>query len=103
VPLETKMFPDDSRFCQCRYKKIKITHLILWFQVRRGFFCDDTSIKYPIVGQTVKTSVLLGVTFAIAASLFAIGEYFNSRKSEAIEQVRVVCFSVPAYLLKAIR
>jgi hypothetical protein len=29
VPLETKMFPDDSRFCQRRYKKIKITHLII--------------------------------------------------------------------------
>lgn len=72
--------------------------------VRRGFFCDDLTIKFPIVAQTVKTSVQLAVTFAIAALIFAVGEFLCSRRTtEGIEKIRLYCFSFPAYLLRAFR
>jgi hypothetical protein len=45
----------------------------------------------------------LGATFAIAAILFAVGEYLGSKKSDGIEKIRLYCLSVPAYLLKACR
>jgi len=50
---------------------------------QRGFFCDDLSIKYPVVkAQTVKTSVLLAVAFSLAAVLFAVAEYLNNKRDD---------------------
>lgn len=33
---------------------------------RRGFFCDDNSIKYPYVEDTISDAVLMGVGFTMA-------------------------------------
>ena len=33
---------------------------------RRGFFCDDNSIKYPYVDDTISDAVLMGVGFTLA-------------------------------------
>ena len=42
---------------------------------RRGFFCDDLSIRYPVGEDTVSTSTLVGSSIFIAILIFAIGEY----------------------------
>lgn len=44
-------------------------------QVRRGFYCDDLSIRYPVRSETVSTKVLIGASFIGGLTLFCIIEY----------------------------
>ena len=68
---------------------------------RRGFFCDDISIKYPLLpSQTVSVPLLVCLNVGIASILFAVGEYLGLKKTE---KVRLYCLSVPAFLLKVCR
>jgi len=43
--------------------------------VRRGFYCDDLSIRYPVRPETVSTKVLIGASFIGGLTLFCIIEY----------------------------
>ena len=42
---------------------------------RRGFFCDDLSIRYPIGEDTISTSTLVASSVIIAILIFVVGEY----------------------------
>jgi len=43
--------------------------------VRRGFYCDDLSIRYPVRSETVSTKVLIAASFIGGLTLFCIIEY----------------------------
>ena len=58
-------------------------------------------MKYPVVGQTVKTTVQLGITFGVALVIFAAAEFFKLRKSS--ERIRILCLSLPTYLIRTVR
>ena len=42
---------------------------------RRGFFCSDLEIRYPVGEDSVSTSTLVGACIVIAIFIFIIGEY----------------------------
>uniref|UniRef100_A0A1I8MLF6 Phosphatidic acid phosphatase type 2/haloperoxidase domain-containing protein n=1 Tax=Musca domestica TaxID=7370 RepID=A0A1I8MLF6_MUSDO len=55
---------------------------------RRGFFCDDETIRYPFKDNTI-TPVLLGVILAVPTFLIiGIGEYVRQYKKGTISNTR---------------
>ena len=68
---------------------------------QRGFFCDDLSIKYPLLpSQTVSVTLLVCLNVGIASILFNVGEYLASKKTD---DFRLFYLSVPAFQLKVFR
>lgn len=48
--------------------------------VRRGFYCHDDSIKYPLLGQeTVSDTMLISVGILVTAVSIALGEIYRIR------------------------
>lgn len=45
-----------------------------WDPFKRGFFCDDESIKYPFKNGTIPSSVLYGVGFSLNIASFIVIE-----------------------------
>lgn len=61
---------------------------------RRGFFCDDNSIKYPYVEDTISDAVLMGVGFTMAFILVIFVEvprYMSSKLPMAKSRELVIC------------
>ncbi|XP_062602514.1 phospholipid phosphatase 3-like [Saccostrea cucullata] len=61
---------------------------------KRGFFCDDNSIKYPYVEDTISDAVLMGVGFTMAFILVILVEvprYLSSRLPLTKSQEFVIC------------
>lgn len=48
---------------------------VMYNHVRRGFYCDDPSIRYPVRSETVSTKVLISASFIGGLTLFCIIEY----------------------------
>ena len=47
---------------------------------RRGFFCSDLSIRYPVGEDSISTSTLVAACVVIAIVIFIIGEYILNHK-----------------------
>ena len=45
---------------------------------KRGIFCDDLSIRYPHLPETVSTKVLIACTFVFSVLVFCCGEFLAS-------------------------
>ena len=45
---------------------------------RRGFYCEDISIRYPHLPETISTKALLGATLFFSILVFILGEYIVS-------------------------
>nr|XP_022319115.1 phospholipid phosphatase 3-like [Crassostrea virginica]XP_022319116.1 phospholipid phosphatase 3-like [Crassostrea virginica] len=61
---------------------------------QRGFFCDDNSIKYPYVDDTISDAVLMGVGFTLAFVMVIIVEvprYMSSKLPMAKSRELVIC------------
>ena len=65
---------------------VTMTFMVRAFPTTRlGFFCGDTSIRYPLLpsGESVTTSKALAFTLIVAIFIFCLGEYlataFQSR------------------------
>jgi len=46
---------------------------------RRGFYCDDTSIRYPKLPETVSTNILIVSTVVFSLAVFTAGEFLASK------------------------
>jgi phosphatidate phosphatase len=66
---------------------------------RRGYFCDDLSIRYPKRPQTVSTKILIIVSSLVAAIIFAIAEYsvIKYRKHPSVTNLNILGKSLPLY------
>lgn len=66
---------------------------------KRGFFCDDLSIRYPIKAETVSTKLLIAVTFIVGTILFSVAEYCcSSRKKQRLVRLFGRSISVPNWI-----
>ena len=59
--------------------------ILLLFKVagspfKRGFFCDDESLKHPFHDSTVSSGMLYGVGFALAAVVVSLTEVIVLKK-----------------------
>ena len=74
---------------------------------RRGFYCDDMSIRYPIRPETISTKVLIIASVLLAAVLFSVTEYFILKQNKFLTTSTVSLvkksFQVPAWLSPALR
>ena len=52
---------------------------------RRGFFCSDLSIRYPVGEDSVSTSTLVAACVVIAIIFFVIGEYILNKQLKCQE------------------
>ena len=74
---------------------------------RRGFYCDDLSIRYPKKPQTVSTKVLIIASILVAWVLFSITEYFILKQHQFLTTKTISIWKksvqVPAWLGPALR
>jgi len=71
--------------------------------VRRGFYCDDLSIRYPVQPETVSTKVLIGASFIGGLTLFCIIEYCVIKCNtylpmHSVQFCRGIILKIPAWI-----
>ena len=56
---------------------------------KRGFFCNDLTIRYPVREDTISTSALVGFSILIAILVFILGEYiFDVQECPRIKNLK---------------
>ena len=56
---------------------------------RRGFFCNDNSIKYPYQEQSISSRLNTSIHFGAAIVTFIIGEFINTCATDIIFNIRM--------------
>ena len=67
--------------------------------VKRGFFCNDLTIRYPIGENTISTNTLIGSCLLIAILIFILGEYlFDFQECPKIKNLKKKINLLQTYL-----
>lgn len=65
---------------------------------RRGFSCDDDSIRRPHNKNTVPTLALLGITLGVPFGIIIVGNFLAKVKKNVEDMADVIRSSTPIYL-----
>ncbi|KAL5285872.1 PPAP2A.2 family protein [Megaselia abdita] len=77
--------------------------MFLWGQpYKRGFFCDDESIKHPFHESTVKSWMLWIIGFILPVIMVVSTEIFLANRNRSIPSVSVTCVErkVPSWAIE---
>ncbi|KAH7719901.1 Protein F13E6.5 [Aphelenchoides avenae] len=83
------------------FATISFYYIISWHMMtptRRGFSCDDDSIRQPHNKNTVPTLALLGITLGVPFGVIIVGNFLAKVKKNVEDMADVIRSSTPIYL-----